>query len=203
MLRLGLTGGIASGKSTVSGMLQKMGFVVLEADLIAHQVTEPGSSAYTEMVNEFGISVIGADKKIDRPALAKIVFADVAKLKRLNSIVHPRVEERLVGEMENMQRNKNPPDAVFVEAALIYEAGLDKKLDGVVVVWCKPSQQLERLTKRGLTVEEAQRRIASQMPAEQKLQMASETIDCSGSLEGTYAQVEQLATKLRAVRPTG
>jgi dephospho-CoA kinase len=203
MLRLGLTGGIASGKSTVSGMLQKMGFVVLEADLIAHQVTEPGSSAYTEMVNEFGISVIGADKKIDRPALAKIVFADVAKLKRLNSIVHPRVEERLVGEMENMQRNKNPPDAVFVEAALIYEAGLDKKLDGVVVVWCKPSQQLERLTKRGLTVEEAQRRIASQMPAEQKLQMASETIDCSGSLEGTYAQVEQLATKLRAARPTG
>jgi dephospho-CoA kinase len=202
MLRLGLTGGIASGKSTVSAMLRKLGFVVLEADVVAHQLTEPGTRAYTEIVQQFGLPVVGADNTISRPNMAKIVFADPAKLKLLNSIVHPRVEEHLLAEMEKLRRDKNPPDAVFVEAALIYEAGLDRMLDGVVVVWCEPSQQLERLIQRGFSAEEAQRRIASQMPVEDKLRQATETIDCSGSMEETHAQVERLATKVRAARPT-
>jgi dephospho-CoA kinase len=202
MLRLGLTGGIASGKSTVGTMLQKLNFVVLEADVIAHQITEPGNPAYVEIVREFGPSIVGPDNKINRPSLAKIVFAEPEKLKLLNRIVHPRVEEFLIAEMERLRRDKNPPDAVFVEAALIYEAGLDKKLDGVVVVWCKPSQQLDRLIKRGFSTEDAQRRIASQMPADEKLRQATETIDSSGSLEQTRTQVEQLAAKIRAASPT-
>ncbi len=202
MLRLGLTGGIASGKSTVSAMLRKLGFVVLEADVIAHQLTEPGTPAYNEILSNFGSSVVGVEGKIDRQVLAKIVFADSAKLKFLNSIVHPRVEEHLLAEMERLRGDKNPPRAVFVEAALIYEAGLDRMLDGVVVVWCEPSQQLERLIQRGFSAEEAQRRIASQMPVEEKLRQATETIDCSGSMEETRAQVERLATKVRAARPT-
>jgi dephospho-CoA kinase len=203
MLRLGLTGGIASGKSTVSAMLRKLGFTVFDADFIAHQVTEPGHAAYHEIIQEFGDSVVAADKKIDRPALAKIVFAQPEKLQRLNAIVHPRVEERLTTEIAKLQRDSTGhKDAVFVEAALIYEAGLDKKLDGVVVVWCKPAQQLERLLARGLTAEEARRRIAAQLPAAEKVRRATETIDGSRTLEETRRQVAELATKLRAVRPT-
>jgi dephospho-CoA kinase len=205
MRRLGLTGGIASGKSTVSAILRKLGFTVFDADSLAHQVTEPGHSAYGEIIQEFGDSVVGADKKINRPALAKIVFAEPAKLQRLNAIIHPRVEERLAIEIDKLQRDapKHPePSTVFVEAALIYEARLDKKLDGVVVVWCKPEQQLERLVARGLSAEEARHRIAAQMPVEEKLRQATEKIDCSGTFEETRRQVEQLATKLRSVRPT-
>jgi dephospho-CoA kinase len=202
MLRLGLTGGIASGKSTVGSMLRKLGLTVLDADSIAHELIETGEPAYEEVVREFGPTILNADKRISRAALAKIVFANPAKLARLNAIVHPRVEERLLVEFDKLQRHASP-GPVFVEAALIIEAGLDKKLDGVVVVWCKPEQQLERLIARGLSEEEAQRRIASQLPLEEKLLRATEKIDCSGSLAQTRKQVGALATKLRAVRPTG
>jgi dephospho-CoA kinase len=208
MLRLGLTGGIASGKSTVSAMLRKLDFPVFEADSIAHQLTEPGTPAYHEIVGEFGESILTTDKKIDRPALAQIVFADPNKLQRLNAIVHPRVGERLDSEFAELQRTAEKygaaaksPAAAFVEAALIYEAGMDKKLDGVVVVWCTPEQQIERLIVRGLSEEEAHRRIAAQLPMEEKLQRATEKIDCSGTLEATRHQVEELATKIRVARP--
>ena len=173
MLRLGLTGGIASGKSTVGSMLRKLGLTVLDADSIAHELIETGKPAYEEVVREFGPAILNADKRISRAALAKIVFADPEKLARLNAIVHPRVEERLFVEFEKLQRHVLP-GPVFVEAALIIEAGLDKKLDGVVVVWCKPEQQIERLTERGLSEEEARRRIASQLPLEEKLRHATE-----------------------------
>jgi dephospho-CoA kinase len=202
MLRLGLTGGIASGKSTVGSMLRKLGLTVLDADSIAHELIETGEPAYEEVVREFGSTILNADKRVSRAALAKIVFADPVKLKRLNAIVHPRVEERLLVEFEKLQRHAAPAVA-FVEAALIIEAGLDKKLDGVVVVWCEPEQQLERLLARGLSEDEARRRINSQLPVAEKLLRATERIDCSGSLAHTRQQVEDLATKLRGVRPMG
>jgi dephospho-CoA kinase len=201
MLRLGLTGGIASGKSTVGATLRKLGFTVLDADSIAHQLIEQGQPAYDEVVREFGDSILNADQRISRAALAKIVFADPRKLERLNAIIHPRVEERLLTEFEKLQRD-NSRRVAFVEAALIIEAGLDKKLDGVVVVWCKPAQQLQRLLSRGLSEEDARRRIASQLSLEEKLLHATEKIDCSGSLAETHRQVEELATKLRGARPT-
>jgi dephospho-CoA kinase len=202
MLRLGLTGGIASGKSTVGSMLRKLGLTVLDADSIAHELIEKGEPAYQEVVREFGPTILNADKRISRAALAKIVFADPAKLARLNAIVHPRVEERLLVEFEKLQRHAAPAVA-FVEAALIIEAGLDKKLDGVVVVWCEQEQQLERLLARGLSEDEARRRINSQLPIAEKLLRATEKIDCSGSLAHARQQVEDLATKLRVVRPIG
>jgi dephospho-CoA kinase len=202
MLRLGLTGGIASGKSTVGSMLRKLGLTVLDADSIAHELIETGEPAYQEVVREFGPTILNADQRISRAALAKIVFADPAKLARLNAIVHPRVEERLLVEFEKLQRHAAPAVA-FVEAALIIEAGLDKKLDGVVVVWCEQQQQLERLLARGLSEDEARRRINSQLPIEEKLLRATEKIDCSGSLAHARQQVEDLATKLRVVRPIG
>jgi len=196
MLRLGITGGIASGKSAVAAMLREMGFPVLDADALAHKLIEPGQAAYDDVLREFGPSITRSDGRVDRAMLAAIVFADRSKLDRLNSIVHPRVEEALLRQFEQWERN-GIRDATFVEAALIVEAGIHKKLDGVVVAWCKPAQQLERLRARGLSEEEARRRIAMQLPVAEKLRYASEKIDCSGSLEQTRHQVEALAAKLR------
>lgn len=201
MLRFGLTGGIASGKSTVSAMLRELGFAVLEADLIAHQLIEPGFPAYEEILQEFAGAIAGSGKEIDRAALAKIVFADPAKLRRLNAIVHPRVEKRIVSAFADLEAN-GAPSAAFVEAALIFEAGLDKKLDGVLVVWCKPEQQIERLVSRGFTEQEARRRIAAQLPVEEKLKRATVKINCSGSLAETRRQVQEFTTNLGAARPT-
>src|SRR5207244_11516849 len=127
---------------------------------------------------------------------ANVVFADRAKLDRLNAIVHPRVADVVFRQFNEWERN-GVRDAAFVEAALLIEASLDKKLDGLIVAWCKPEQQLERLVARGLTETEALRRIAAQLPVEEKLRLATEKIDCSGTLEETRHQVEALASKLR------
>ena len=196
MLRLGLTGGIASGKSAVAALLRELGFPVLDADALAHKLIEPGQAAYDEVAREFGLSIIGADGRVDRAKLAAIVFADRAKLDRLNAIVHPRVEAALLRQFEEWERN-GTRDAAFVEAALIIEAGIHKKLDGLVVAWSKPEQQFERLRARGLSEEEARRRIAMQLSVAEKLRYATEKIDCSGSLEETRRQVEALAARLR------
>jgi len=196
MLRLGLTGGIASGKSAVAAMLRDLGFSVLDADSLAHKLIEPGQPAYDEVLQEFGPSIADAGGRIDRAKLAAIVFGDRAKLDRLNAIVHPRVAEVISRQFEEWQR-QGTRDAAFVEAALIIEAGIHKTLDGLVVAWCEPEQQFERLRARGLSEAEARRRIAAQLPVEEKLRFATEKIDCSGSLERTRRQVEAFAARLR------
>ena len=195
MLRYGLTGGIASGKSTVAAILRELGFPVLEADRMAHQVIEPGQPAYDEVRSIFGDSILSADRRIDRSRLAAIVFDDREKLNQLNAIIHPRVEQEMVRRFAELESSGTHP-AAFIEAALIFEAGLHKKLDGVVVVWCLPEQQITRLIERGVSEAEARRRIAAQMPVADKLALATERIDCSGSLEETRRQVEAFATKL-------
>ena len=196
MKRLGLTGGIASGKSAVAGMLRELGFKVLDADELAHTLIEPGQRAYEEVLREFGTDVLQADGRIDRGKLGAVVFADQEKLGRLNAIVHPRVEEEMIRIFAEWERD-GVRDAAFVEAALLVEAGYQKKLDGLIVTWCKPEQQMERLLERGMSKEEARRRIAAQMPAEEKLRYATEKIDCSGSMEETRRQVEELTVRLR------
>jgi len=200
MLRLGLTGGIASGKSAVAAMLRELGFAVLDADALAHKLIEPGQAAYAEVIQEFGPSIADTSGCIDRAKLGAMVFADLAKLDRLNAIVHPRVAEVILSQFE-VWRRSGGRDAVFVEAALLVESGIHKKLDGLVVVWCRPEQQLERLLARGLSKTEALRRIDAQLPVEEKLRLATEKIDCSGSLEETRRQVEALAGKLRRAQP--
>jgi dephospho-CoA kinase len=196
MQRLGITGGIASGKSAVAGMLREMGFHVLDADGLGHTLMEPGTRAHEEIVREFGAGVTGVDGRINRKKLGSVVFADPEKLGRLNAILHQRVEEQIVRQFAEWEKS-GVRDAAFVEAALLVEAGYQKNLDGLVVAWCKPEQQVERLLARGLSEEEARRRIAAQMPAEEKLKFATEKIDCSGSLEETRRSVEKLAAKLR------
>ena len=196
MLRLGLTGGIASGKSAVAAMLRELGFSVLDADSLAHKLIEPGQPAYQEVLKEFGPSILAANSHVDRAKLSAIVFNDRQKLDRLNAIVHPRVSEIVFRQFEEWQRH-GMRDTAFVEAALLIESGIQKKLDGLVVAWCTPEQQLERLLARGLSESEARRRIAAQLPVEEKLRLATEKIDCSGSLDHTRHQVEALAAKLR------
>jgi len=201
MLRLGLTGGIASGKSAVAAMLRELGFSVLDADSLAHRLVEPGQPAYNEVLREFGPSILAPDGRVDRAKLSAVVFNDRARLNRLNSIVHPRVAEVVVRQFDDWQR-QGMRDAAFVEAALLIESGMHKNLDGLVVAWCQPQQQLDRLIARGLSEAEARRRIAAQLPVQEKLTLASDQIDCSGSLDETRHQVEALAARLRRIPST-
>ena len=196
MRRLGLTGGIASGKSAVAAMLRDLGFPVLSADAVAHHLMEPGQEAYGEILREFGSGVSTTNGVIDRSKLASIVFADPAKLARLNAILHPRVEKAMLAQFEEWEQT-GVRDAAFVEAALLVEAGFDKKLDGLVVAWCRPEQQIERLLARGMSELEARRRVGAQMPVEEKKKHATYSVDCSGTIAETLAQVRELAAKLR------
>src|SRR5579872_3532021 len=196
MKRPGITGGIASGQSAIAGMLRGMGFHVIDADALGHTLMEPGTRAYGEILAEFGAGVAGADGRIDRRKLGAMVFADQGKLQQLNGILHPRVDEEIVRQFAEWEKS-GVRDAAFVEAALLVEAGYQKNLDGLLVAWCRSEQQMERLLARGLGEEEARRRIAAQMPAEEKLKYATEKIDCSGSMEETRRQVEKLAARLR------
>ncbi len=196
MLHVGLTGGIACGKSAVAAMMREMGCYVLEADRLAHRLIEPGQPAYDEVIREFGPGVRAADGRIDRAKLAAIVFADPAKLELLNRIVHPRVVGALDRQLAELERAQ-PQAVAVVEAALLIESSYHERLDRLVVVWCEPEQQIERLLARGMAREQAERRIAAQMKMDQKRRMADDEIDCSGSLESTRGQVERLVAKLQ------
>jgi dephospho-CoA kinase len=200
MLHVGLTGGIGCGKTTVAGMMRELGCIVVEADPLAHRLIEPGQPAYEEVINEFGRQVRAADGRIDRAKLAAIVFADRAKLDLLNRIVHPRVIEALDRQLAELERAQ-PQAVVVVEAALLVESGYHKPLDRLVVVWCQPEQQIERLVNprsgRGMTREQAERRLASQIPLEEKRRLADYEINCSGSLEETRRQVEHVVAELK------
>jgi dephospho-CoA kinase len=196
ILRLGITGGIACGKSVVSQILRELGFPVMDADALAHQVMEPGRPAFQEIVSIFGRDVVGPSGGIDRAKLAAVVFADRAEREKLNAIVHPRVEAEMDRIFDEWERDGKTPVG-FVEAALVVEAGYHKRLDGLLVAWCRPDQQLQRLMARGMTESQARARIESQMPIEEKLRYATEKVDCSSTLGETRRQVEKLAQKLR------
>ncbi|HTV57904.1 MAG TPA: dephospho-CoA kinase [Verrucomicrobiae bacterium] len=196
MRRVGLTGGIASGKSTVASMLRARDCLVLEADPLGHEFLEPGQQPYAEVVREFGTEILMAGGLVDRAKLGAIVFSDPVKLARINQILHPPILQVIRTWFGALDRMGGPPLA-FVEAALILEAGFDKELDKVVVCWCSPRQQIERLRARGLTQHEAEMRIASQMPIDEKRRRADEVIDCSVSFGETERQVEQALARLR------
>lgn len=196
MLRFGLTGGIASGKTTVAAMLREMGFPVLDADRLAHRLIDPGQPAYQEVVRAFGKEILKPGGRVDRKKLGAIVFSDRAALQRLNAIVHPRVAEETWRRFDAWEREGKK--AAFVEAALIVEAEMHKQLDGLAVAWCAPEQQLARLVERGMSESEARNRIALQMPQDEKLRYSTDKIDCSGSLAETRSQVEALASKIAA-----
>ena len=198
----GLTGGIASGKSTVAAMFSELGARIIDADKISHEFLHSSSPVFPEIVSTFGSGILDRAGEIDRGRLGPMVFADPAKLQQLNAIVHPRIIQR-VDERARECCAQDPAAVVFVDAALIYETGISGRYRKVIVAWCRPAQQVERLiAKSGMTCEEAEQRIASQMPAEEKRRRADFVIDCSGSLEETRRQVEALYPHLCALVQT-
>ncbi|MEK6302250.1 MAG: dephospho-CoA kinase [Acidobacteriota bacterium] len=196
MLKVGLTGSIAVGKSFVLSVLGELGCATFDADKIAHSVMEPGRPAYEDIVREFGREILAEDGSIDRVKLGAIVFADEARRTRLNQIVHPRVIEeqnRLLGEVEASR-----PDGIAVmDAALIIESGGYKRFDKLIVAFCDRETQIERLTRRnGITREDAELRIAAQMSSEEKRRYADYEIETSGSYDQTRARVTEVFNHL-------
>lgn len=193
----GLTGGIASGKSEVARVLRELGAPVVDADVVARQVVEPGQPAYEDIVREFGREVLAADGTLDRPKLAAVVFADEGKRRRLNAIVHPRVAA--AAQAEIAAHAAAGAQVVFYEVPLLVENGLQRFLDGVVVVAVPEELQLARAMARDGQGEAAARaRIAAQLPLSEKLKVATHVIDNGGTREETRAQVERLWSELTA-----
>jgi dephospho-CoA kinase len=200
MLRVGLTGGIGCGKSTVAAMMGELGCHILEADALGHQVIAPGGPAYEEVVREFGRDILAPDGRIARPTLAAIVFARPDKLSRLNALVHPPLLAAIDCELARLE-SADPGGVAVIDAALLIEFNHYDKLDRLIVVWCTPEQQLARLTDpafgRALPREQAQSRIAAQIDLAQKRQLADDVIDCSGTIAETRRQVEALVADLK------
>jgi len=197
MLRVGLTGGIGTGKSTVGKMFAALGCKVLDADAITHELFAPGQSVNREVAAAFGPQVVAADGGIDRKALAEIVFSDPALRHKLNSIVHPAIRRRQA-EFLNSVAAADPDAIAMVEAALMVEVGTYKNYDKLIVVTCDPQIQRARIRERSaLSDEEIEARIASQMPLEEKVRYADYVIDNSGDLDATRLQVERIFRELR------
>ena len=206
MLKIGLTGGIASGKSVVGEMLIKLGAHVIQADLVAQWLMYPGRPVYEEVVRRFGSGILNPDGTINRSKLAEEAFGNPAsgnppRVKELNALVHPAVVEHENEWMEDI--GKDDPKAIaIVEAALILEAGVAERFDHLIVVTCRPEQQVERFAQRQNISEdsaraEVARRMAAQIPDEEKIKSADFVIDNSNSLEATEAQVRQVFARLR------
>lgn len=185
--RIGLTGGIASGKSLVARMLRERGVPVIDADAVAREVVEPGRPALEEIAARWPAVV--RDGSLDRKALGAVVFADPAQRRELEQIVHPRIQAEVARRMADAEA-KGLPHVVY-EAALLLENGLDRGMDATVVVSAPEALQLERLQSRdGLPPEEARARIASQMPLEEKLARATFVIENTGTIEDLRRRVD-------------
>jgi len=198
MLKLGLTGSIAVGKSFVLDALRELGARTIDADQVARECVEPGTPGLAGVVREYGEGVLNADGSLDRAKLGAIVFGDEAKREKLNSLLHPFIIAR---QDEIIQRwEQETPDAIaIIDAALMIESGGYKRFDKLIVVHCQPEIQLQRLMKRNnLSRDEAELRVKSQMPQEEKMKYADYLIDTSGEFENTRTQVEALWRKLRA-----
>lgn len=199
-MTVGLTGGIATGKSFVLGVLRELGCDVLDADAVARQVVEPDRPAYREIVAHFSAGILLPDGAIDRAKLGAIVFADKAERETLNAIVHPRVFEAQSDWLREVAA-RNPRAIAVIDAALMIETGSYRRYDKLVVVWCEPQLQLDRLMARNsLSREDAAARIAAQMPSSEKLKYADYSIDTSLGFDDTRRQVEALYATLRDVQ---
>jgi dephospho-CoA kinase len=198
MLTVGLTGGIASGKSTVARLLQERGCAIVEADLLAHEYLRPENRVSREVIREFGAGILDASGKIDRAKLGELVFGHAEKIERLNAIIHPHVLKEIARRLQELKRTRETNIAVVV-AALHVETGYYKTFDRLAVAWCRPEQQLERLINRGFTPQQAVRRIASQMPMEEKRRLADDQIDCSRTLQETTRQVDEALARWKQI----
>jgi dephospho-CoA kinase len=210
VLKVGLTGGIAAGKSVGGEMFAALGAHVIQADEISHQLMQPGEEVYREVVRHFGAGILNPDGSVNRARLAETAFGtsaesaagnQPARVQELNQIVHPAVIRRQQEWMEQVGQ-RDPHAVAVVEAALILEAGMSKNLDRLVVVTCRPEQRIERLARRLKVDEETARRevarrMAAQLPDEEKTRAADYVIDNSGSLDETRLQVAEVYAALK------
>lgn len=204
VLKVGLTGGIAVGKSAVGEMFAALGARVVQADQISHQLMQPGGAVYQKVIDHFGSGILDADGGINRARLAELAFGTAtqpSRVQELNQIVHPAVIRRQEEWMAEV--GARDPDAIaMVEAALILEAGMADSFDRLIVVTCRPEQRIERWARRlkvGQEVarREVTRRMAAQMPDEEKIKAADYVIDNSGSLDETAQQVRTIYAELK------
>ncbi len=199
MLRVGLTGGLATGKSFVGRTLRDMGCHLVQADELGHQVLSPGGEAYGAVLAEFGDDLRTGTGEIDRRKLASLVFRQPDRLATLNALIHPHViarEERFVEDAAQ----QDPSAIVVVEAAILVETGSYKRFQKLVLAVCTTEQQIARAMHRdGITREEAEFRLARQMPLEEKQKYADFVVDTSGTKEQTYGQVRELYRALREI----
>ena len=194
-VRVGLTGGIASGKSTVSAILAELGAVVIDADLIAREVVARGTPGLDAVVAEFGPGLLTADGDLDRPAMGALVFGDPSARKRLEAIIHPLVHRR----SEELEASAPPGSVVVHDIPLLAEVGRAGQFDAVVVVDAPTEVQVERMVReRGWTREDAEARIAAQASREDRLALATHVIDNTGSLDDLRRRVEATYAELAA-----
>jgi dephospho-CoA kinase len=203
MIVAGLTGGIATGKSTVAAIFEEAGARLIDADRIARDVVRKGTSAYRDIVVHFGMDVLLGDGAIDRKRLAAIVFNDPAAQRAIEAIVHPQVK-REIDRRLGLIRRQAPEALVILDIPLLFEAGMQRGLDAIIVVYAPERLQVERLMARdGLTESEAFARIRAQMPIESKKALATRVIDNSGSREQTREQALAVYRQLAAGRTPG
>lgn len=201
MLKVGLTGSIAVGKSFVCDVFRELGCHVLDADKTAREVVEIDTVGLREIVRNFGGKILTGNGALDRKKLGAIVFGDDNKRKLLNSIVHPLVIEAQDGWVKECEES-DPEGVAIIDAALMIESGGYKRFDKIIVVWCESAIQLKRLMLRdNLSADDAQKRIAAQMPQEEKKRYADHLIDTSGGFEDTRKQVFGVFQKMRVFKP--
>jgi dephospho-CoA kinase len=194
MKLLGLTGGVGMGKSTVAEYFCKYGAQVVDTDELAHQLVEPGQSALAEIQAVFGNIIVAPDGQLRRQELAQIVFTNATARKKLEAILHPRIRERWLAQIE-IWRNEGCELAVVV-IPLLFETSAEPEFDKTVCVACSAASQRERLLKRGWTPDEISRRITSQLPIEQKIAQADFVVWTDGTLESTAEQVGRIVSRL-------
>ena len=196
MVNIGLTGGIGSGKSTVADLFRKRGAYIIDLDLLAHQVEEPGGAAWQGIVQYFGREILDTEERIDREALGRIVFRDSAKREELNSIVHPAVRDEWRRRIDDIGR-RDGQAIILSDIPLLIEVGWHEKMDIVILVYTSPGVQIERIMKRnGYTYEEARDRLRTQMPLAEKIPFADFVIHNEGTPEETEAAVGKIWKEL-------
>lgn len=197
MILVGLTGGVATGKTTVARMFKRGGAVVIDADALAHLVVRPGRPAWRQVVKIFGKGILNRDRTINRHALGAVVFRNKSKLRRLERIIHPHVA-REQNRLTKQAARKNPKSVVIYDVPLLFEAGIDRRVDKTIVVTADQNTQIARLRKRnGLSRAEAFRRIRSQMPLREKVRRADYVLDGASSRAKLNAQVRSLHADFR------
>ncbi len=203
MLRVGLTGSIAVGKSFVSGVLAESGCHVIDADVVARSVVEKGTHGLQLLVEKFGVEILESDGTLGRARMSEIIFADREKRELLNSLLHPLIIQAQDEQLRRWEET-DPAGVGIVDAALLIESGGHERFDKIIVVHCRPDIQLTRLMERNnLTRVEAERRIASQLPQQEKLRYADYAIDTSDGFDETRRQVVNVFDRLTVLAESG